>query len=61
LRVFSDKPRRLVYQSSLPAGSGKGTLEWNGTNQQGQPVAPGLYYISVTDSDGTSNDEMWIR
>ena len=61
LRIFSDKPRKLVFQAQREAGSGKGVLEWNGTDQSDKPVTPGLYYINVTDADGTRNDELWVR
>jgi hypothetical protein len=55
LRIY-DLTGRSVYEHSLDSVAGQQEFNWNGTNNDGQRVVPGLYIMEIN-VQGDSGDE----
>ncbi|OGS29977.1 MAG: hypothetical protein A2218_12535 [Elusimicrobia bacterium RIFOXYA2_FULL_53_38] len=49
---------KTVYDGPVPAG--KGTMEWDGTNEKGSKVASGIYYIKAKGPDLDKVDKIAV-
>jgi hypothetical protein len=53
LEVFSVEGRRVRTITSGPREAGEYRLEWNGADDSGRPISPGVYYARLVTSQGT--------
>jgi len=51
VQIF-DAQNTLVYMDNVPTTSGKHSIQWDGTDVNGNPVLPGAYSFTVSAVDG---------
>ncbi len=56
---FGDHVRQLVDEST--PSSGKRVIEWDGTDDGGQPIGPGSFVVRVTVDDDSDSRIVWIQ
>jgi flagellar hook assembly protein FlgD len=49
---------KIVYDGPVPAG--KGTMDWDGTNEKGSKVASGIYYVKAKGPDLDKTDKIAV-